>query len=368
MRVRRLLAVGLGVAVLAGGGVALAAVGVDLTATGPQPATVTVRWGETVVFSNRDSEAHAIEVPRETFTSEAIPPGGTLEYVFDGRAGVYIVRQLGSRVQQGRVVVEVDGTVTLTAKESIRYGKPLVVSGTSTVAGSAVSLVRAVPDDPGTWEEVATAEVGEDGKFMLRLELEVGGRFRAGGRSRADPLDSDPGRRPAQDHARRFRSLGRRRPARRDHREDRPRWSGEDRLARGVRRWSETLAAGAVGARRRLRGRDLPAPVRGSRKGPGAHRDAPAVGARLRVRRDVEPVDLDRRQLAVRSGSARSLVARLVLNADDFGASAETVRVDHRLHRARGNRPARRSCREPRRPTRRSRSPARGQTSASACT
>ena len=194
MRARRLLAVGLGVAVLAGGGVALAAVGVDLTAAGPQPATVTVRWGETVVFSNRDSEPHAIEVPRETFTSEAIPPGGTLEYVFDGRAGVYIVRQLGSRVQQGRVVVEVDGTVTLTAKESIRYGKPLVVSGTSTVAGSAVSLVRAVPDDPGAWEELATAEVGEDGKFMLRLELEVGGRFRAeaaAGQIRSTPIRVD---------------------------------------------------------------------------------------------------------------------------------------------------------------------------------
>jgi plastocyanin len=194
VRLRRVLVLVAGVAVLAGGGVALAAVGVDLTSTGPQPATVTVNWGETVVFSNRDSQSHVLEIPRETYTSEAIPPGGTLSYVFDGQAGVYIVRQLGTRVHQGRVVVELDGTVTATAPETILYGKRLVVLGTSTVAGSAVSLVRAVQDDPGTWEELATAEVAEDGTFDIRVELEVGGRFRveaAAGQVRSTPLRVD---------------------------------------------------------------------------------------------------------------------------------------------------------------------------------
>ena len=177
---------------------ALAAVGVDLTAAGPQPATVTVRWGETVVFSNRDSEPHAIEVPRETFTSEAIPPGGTLEYVFDGRAGVYIVRQLGSRVRQGRVVVEVDGTVTLTGEGVHPLRKAARRLGHVDRRGlAAVTLVRAVPDDTGAWEELATAEVGDDGTFLMRVELDSRGPLPGGGRSRAGPLGSDPGRGPA---------------------------------------------------------------------------------------------------------------------------------------------------------------------------
>ena len=193
MRARRLLAIGFGVAVLAGGGVALAAVGVDLTAAGPQPATVTVRWGRRSCSPTGTASPTRSRCRGRPSRAKPFRPEGRSS-TSSTVGGVYIVRQLGSRVQQGRVVVEVDGTVTLTAKESIRYGKPLVVSGTSTVAGSAVSLVRAVPDDPGAWEELATAEVGEDGKFMLRLELEVGGRFRAeaaAGQIRSTPIRVD---------------------------------------------------------------------------------------------------------------------------------------------------------------------------------
>ena len=101
-----------------GSGVALAAVERD-PHRGRAPAGDRDRpLGRDGRLSNRAGEPHAIEIPRETYTSETIPPGGTLEHVFDGRAGTYIVRQVGSHVHQGRVVVEVDGDVTLTADES----------------------------------------------------------------------------------------------------------------------------------------------------------------------------------------------------------------------------------------------------------
>ena len=58
---RRALAVLAGAA-LFGVGVALAdsAATVSLTSTGPQPATVTINWGDTVAFVNVDSVAHSL--------------------------------------------------------------------------------------------------------------------------------------------------------------------------------------------------------------------------------------------------------------------------------------------------------------------
>jgi plastocyanin len=194
VRVRTIVVLAVGALALAGAGVALAAVTVTLTASGPQPATITVPWGETVVFTNGDAEPHALEIPRETYTSETIPPGGTLEYVFDGRAGAYVVRQLGTRVHQGRVIVEVSGSLTLEAKSPVAYGKRLVVKGTSSVPHSAVTIVRSAPDDPGAWHEIGTAEVAEDGSFVARVELEVGGRLRAeaaAGQVRSGPVRVD---------------------------------------------------------------------------------------------------------------------------------------------------------------------------------
>jgi hypothetical protein len=180
-RKRTVVVLAIGSAALAAAGAALATVGVSLTGSGPQPATVTIPWGETVVFGNDSGLPQVIEIPRETYTSETIPPGGALSYVFDGRAGPYVVRQVGTQqVHQGRVVVELDGALTFSGPDTVTYGRRAVVRGTSTVTGSPpVSIMRSRPDDPAVWDEVTTAEVAEDGSFVARLELETGGRFRA---------------------------------------------------------------------------------------------------------------------------------------------------------------------------------------------
>ncbi len=195
VRARTVVVLAVGALALAAAGVALASVTVTLTAAGPQPATVTIPWGETVVFGNQAGEPQVIEIPRETYTSETIPSGGTLEHVFGGRAGTYIIRQVGSQVHQGRVVVEVEGDVSLTADETVRFGKRLTLRGTSTVPGSPpISIVRGVESDPGAWQEIATAEVADDGTFLARLELAVGGRFRAeaaAGQVRSAPIRVD---------------------------------------------------------------------------------------------------------------------------------------------------------------------------------
>jgi hypothetical protein len=195
VRARTVVFLAVGALALAAAGVALATVTVTLTAAGPQPATVTVPWGETVVFGNQSGQPQVIEIPRETYTSETIPPGSTLEHVFEGRAGAYIIRQVGTQVGQGRVVVEVSGDVSLTADETVPFGKRLTLRGTSTVPGSPpISIVRGVESDTGAWQEIATAEVADDGTFLVRLELAVGGRFRAeaaAGQVRSAPIRVD---------------------------------------------------------------------------------------------------------------------------------------------------------------------------------
>ncbi len=140
-------------------------------------------------------EPQVIEIPRETYTSETIPSGGTLEHVFEGRAGPYIIRQVGSQVHQGRVVVEVEGEVSLTADETVPFGKRLTLRGTSTVPGSPRSRSSgASRTRGGAWQEIATAEVADDGTFLARLELAKGGRFRAeaaAGQVRSAPIRVD---------------------------------------------------------------------------------------------------------------------------------------------------------------------------------
>ena len=199
VRARTVVILAVGALALAAAGVALASVTVTLTAAGPQPETVTVPWGETVVFGNQAGEPQVIEIPRETYTSETIPSGGTLEHVFEGGAGAYIVRQVGAQVHQGRVVVEVAGAVTLTADETVALASDSRFGAVHRSRLATDSIVRAVESDPGTWQEVATAEVAEDERFSRGSSS--GGRAVPGGGCRgAGSLGSYPGRRPAEGH------------------------------------------------------------------------------------------------------------------------------------------------------------------------
>ena len=73
-----------------------------MTVDGPQPARATVAWGDTVTFTNSDDKAHQITIPRLSLESPSITPGGTFDYVFNGRRGNYGYRQTGRRPEQAR--------------------------------------------------------------------------------------------------------------------------------------------------------------------------------------------------------------------------------------------------------------------------
>jgi plastocyanin len=176
----KLVAAGLAVVAVFAAGVALAAATtVSLGSDGPQPATVTIQWGDTVTFRNDDTRPHGITIPRVVQQSPLIQPGGTWTRVFDGRAGNYGYRQTEGRAHLGSVMVELKGKVTLKAVPvTVAYGKRVTFSGEA-LAGHEVKLEQLVAADSGQWEQVVTLTAGADGRWTTSLVPKLGARFRA---------------------------------------------------------------------------------------------------------------------------------------------------------------------------------------------
>jgi plastocyanin len=146
---------------------------------GPQPATVTVQWGDTVAFQNGGDRAIGVTIPRIALASPVIPPGGSWSRVFDGRSGNYLFRQTEGRGFPGTVVVELKGSVTLTATpETVLHGKRVTLAGTA-LANHAVKIEQLVAAAAGQWADVVTVQAGADGKWTTSFVPKRGTRFRA---------------------------------------------------------------------------------------------------------------------------------------------------------------------------------------------
>jgi hypothetical protein len=177
------------------GGYALAArTGVSLTSAGPQPATVTVDWGDTVAFSNVDTVERTVTSDRAQMSSGAIAPGGTFEFQFTGRAGSYRYNQLGTRPTTfGIVVLTAKGTVTLRAsRELVPYGSSITLAGRSSYPGAPVEVQFNPAGAVGEWTAIATETAAGNGAYSGRARMTEGGRLRAvvaAGQIRSDILD-----------------------------------------------------------------------------------------------------------------------------------------------------------------------------------
>lgn len=151
---------------------------VALTSKGPEPATVTVNWGDTVTYANNDAVEHVVAIPRVGYTSPAIPPAGVLEYTFAGRAGTFRFVQQGKQNFSGQVEVTAVGSVTLKAGPSIvPFGKTVVLSGRSTFPGSPV--VVSVRATGGAFSPVLELDAGSDGSYSAQIRPKQGGRYQA---------------------------------------------------------------------------------------------------------------------------------------------------------------------------------------------
>ena len=182
MRSARVLLGALALGVLFTSGFALAAgATVSLTAEGPQPETVTVDWGDTVVFSNGDTVDRGVMSQRAGFESGVITPGGSYEFRFDARAGRYGFIETGTRPTfSGVVVVTAAGKVTLTASKKIApYKASITLSGRSTYAGTPVVIQLRPAGASGDWTTMLDLTAAANGTYSGTIRLTAGGRVRA---------------------------------------------------------------------------------------------------------------------------------------------------------------------------------------------
>jgi plastocyanin len=167
-------------AVLAAGYAFAAGFVVALGATGPTPQIQTIAWGDTVTWSNADTAPHSLDSSRGAFTSTTIAPGGLYTHTFTAASGNFAYRQRGTKKSySGAIVVTLTGTVSLKAsKRVVTFGKPVTLSGNSTVLASAVDLAQRTATD-ATWMKLATLTIGSDGAFSTQVVPKVGARYRA---------------------------------------------------------------------------------------------------------------------------------------------------------------------------------------------
>ncbi len=177
------------------GGYALAAsTSVSLTSGGPQPATVTVDWNDTVAFTNADTVERTVTSDRAQMNSGAIAPGNTFEFQFTSRAGAYRYNQLGTRPTTfGVVVLTATGRVTLRAGRAVvPFGSSIAFGGRSSYPGTPVEVQFNPAGAFGEWGAVANLTAAGDGAFAGRARLTAGGRLRAlvaAGQIRSDFVD-----------------------------------------------------------------------------------------------------------------------------------------------------------------------------------
>jgi plastocyanin len=178
--------------VAATAGFALAAtVSVTLGPKGPQPAVVSVEWGDTLQFVNGDSVTHAITSPHDDIGPATLAPGATVGGTVTLHAGSYQFRQTGGKNFVGTVVVTATGTVTLKAsRRTVVYGQAVTLSGVTSKADTPV-LIEQRTVGATAWSTVTTVSSAADGTFGDVVKPELSTRLRAsvaGGQIRSAPV------------------------------------------------------------------------------------------------------------------------------------------------------------------------------------
>lgn len=180
------------IALGAGGAGVAATLAVSLTSAGPTPSTVTVEWGDTVVFTNSDSVARSVTVQRAGVTSPVLAPGESFSHRFESRGGRYGFTQNGApppTSRTGAVVVNVTGSVSLGASARIaRVGSQITLTGRSSYPGTPVVIQTRGAGASGAWQPLVTAPTSETGSYSTRFRLTAGVRLRA--RTAADQVTS----------------------------------------------------------------------------------------------------------------------------------------------------------------------------------
>lgn len=180
-RLRRTVLALVALAALGGTGFALGSgLTINLTSSGPQPATASAALGDTVTFVNQDSAPHAIIASGVGLTTPALTTGQPFPYVLT-KSGTLNYRQTGEKNFQGEIDVQRSGEVTLGSEVrivSIPFGASATLVGRTSLPAFPVIIQRKLSGD-ATWADLATVTPAADGSFSTTVQPPKSGQYRA---------------------------------------------------------------------------------------------------------------------------------------------------------------------------------------------
>ncbi|MGZ4280465.1 MAG: cupredoxin domain-containing protein [Gaiellaceae bacterium] len=152
---------------------------VSLNSDGPDPATITVAWGDTLEFQNDDSVGHGLTSPYPELKADLIPAGQTYTTSFTNRTITYGYRQTGKKRYPGVVVVRFSGHVSLGARPAaVARGQAVTLKGVSSRDNTPV-LLELRAGGSTLWTRLKVVASGSSGGFAATVRLQRGGKVRA---------------------------------------------------------------------------------------------------------------------------------------------------------------------------------------------
>jgi plastocyanin len=153
--------------------------GIELTRAGFTPNRVTVDYGDTVTWTNRDNANHQVVSERGEFpASPVLAPNQTYSFTFM-KSGSYAFRDAFNTKKRGTVVVRTGVSIAATPAVAV-YGSSPVVSGfvSSGASGEAVAL-DGMQCGSSSFGRVATVSSTTDGRWSSSVKPVVNTVYQA---------------------------------------------------------------------------------------------------------------------------------------------------------------------------------------------
>lgn len=152
---------------------------VDITAAGFTPNRITIAYGDTVTWTNKDTANHQVLADQTAFpTSPVLTANQTYSYTFT-KSGSFGYRDALNTRRRGTVVVRTGISMKASAAQ-VRYGGTLTLSGTvsSGVAGENVG-VDAMQCGATSFSRVATARSAAQGAWSSPVKPAMNTSYRS---------------------------------------------------------------------------------------------------------------------------------------------------------------------------------------------
>ena len=152
---------------------------VDITQAGFTPDRITIAYGDTVTWTNKDNQNHQVLADQTAFpTSPVLAPNQTYSHTFT-KSGNFGYRDALNTRRRGTVIVRPGITMKASAAQ-VGYGGTLTLSGTvsSGVAGETVNI-DAMPCGATSFTRLAQARSAAQGAWSYPVKPAVNTSYRS---------------------------------------------------------------------------------------------------------------------------------------------------------------------------------------------